>query len=63
MSRICVKDLKKFLEDKPEDSEVYVETYDGNHHKEFLYIRDYKDASKPVDYEIQVAKEDLHDER
>ena len=59
--RIIVKELKKFLEEKPDDAYVFVDTYDGDHHKEFLFVREYENG-KSKDVEIQIAKTELSDE-
>lgn len=54
--RCKVKDLKKFLEDKADDLDVFVSSYDSNHHKEFLYLREYLPGDLTRDTEILIAK-------
>lgn len=54
--RITVKDLKKFLEDKDDNLDVYVDVYENIHRKEILFVRDYEKNSKIEDFEIVVSK-------
>lgn len=54
--RITVKDLKKFLEDKDDNLDVYVDAYENIHRKEILFVRDYEKNSKIEDFEIVVSK-------
>lgn len=58
--RLRVSELKKFLEKLPEDGDVFVDSYDGSHHREFLFVRSYQNG-RAEDTEIQVAKTDLQD--
>lgn len=60
-TRITVKELRRFLENKPEDSYIFVTSYDNQKHREFLYVKDYDNetGSKPVEEEIEIAKVSL----
>lgn len=54
--RATVKDLKKFLENKDDNLEVYVDVFENIHRKELLFVRDYEKNSKIKDFEIVIAK-------
>lgn len=54
--RATVRDLKKFLKDKDDSLEVYVDVFENIHRKELLFVRDYEKNSKVNDFEIIIAK-------
>ena len=53
--RITVKELKKWLEDKDENAEVYLEKYSNIHSKEFLVVREWDEHGKLDDKELLIA--------
>lgn len=54
--RCTVKELKDFLKDLSDDLKVYVDSYNSNHHREFLYVREHMPDGRTSDLEFQIAK-------
>jgi hypothetical protein len=57
--RITVKELKKWLEDKDDNAEIYLEKYTNVHSKEFLVVREWDEHGKLDDKELLVASVEL----
>lgn len=53
--RITVKDLKQFLNECDENSEVFVNIYENDKYKEYLTIREYDDAGKMAIKELCIV--------
>ena len=54
--RITVKELKKFLEDKDDNSYVVVDMYDSEaHHKEFLRVEQFTDKGQLDSKELLIV--------
>lgn len=59
--RIKGRDLKKWAEKIDDDAYVYVETYDSEHHKEFIRTEEYDEQGKNADKELLVVSAKLGD--
>lgn len=53
--RIRGKDLKKWAETIDDEAYIYVDTYDSEHHKEFIRTEEYDEHGKNADKELLVV--------
>lgn len=52
--RIKGKDLKKWAETISDDAFIFVESYDNEHHKEFIRTEEYDEKGNNADKELLV---------
>ncbi len=52
--RIRGKDLKKWTEIISDDAYIFVESYDNEHHKEFILAEEYDEKGNNADKELLV---------
>lgn len=52
--RIKGKDLKKWAETISDDAYIFVESYDNEHHKEFIRTEEYDEKGNNADKELLV---------
>lgn len=52
--RIKGKDLKKWTETISDDAYIFVESYDNEHHKEFIRTEEYDEKGNNADKELLV---------
>ena len=53
--RIRGKDLKKWAESISDDAYIFVESYDNEHHKEFIRTEEYDEKGNSNDKELLVV--------
>lgn len=53
--RIRGKDLKKWVNTISDDAYVFVESYDNEHHKEFIRTEEYDEKGNSADKELLVV--------
>lgn len=52
--RIKGKDLKKWAETISDDAYIFVESYDNEHHKEFIRTEEYDEKGNSADKELLI---------
>lgn len=53
--RIRGKDLKKWVNTISDDAYIFVESYDNEHHKEFIRTEEYDEKGNSADKELLVV--------